>query len=221
MILSLKHPLILASASPRRLDLLAQMGIVPTQIIPADIDETPRKHERPTAYAQRVAREKCEAVASALTEGRARTSEARTPRSDGPNTKQKNSGGESPSFIVLSADTVVHMGLRILPKAESEEQARLCLKLMSGRRHRVTTAICINVGGQWRERAVTSTVSFKRLSDQEINAYIATREWQGKAGGYALQGAAGAFIRYMSGSPSAIIGLPLHETYQLLMPESR
>lgn len=182
--------LILASASPRRLELLKQLGIVPAAVMPADIDETPKKDELPLPYAQRVAREKCEAIAA-----------------------------HKPDSIILSADTVVHMGRRILPKAESEADARLCLGLMSGRRHRVTTALCVQWPGQrLRQRAVTSTVSFKRLTGAEIDAYIATGEWRGKAGGYALQGAAGAFIRAMSGSPSAIIGLPLHETYQLLKP---
>ncbi|MBI1275445.1 septum formation protein Maf [bacterium] len=188
MLPPLAGSLILASASPRRLELLKQLGIVPAAVMPADIDETPKKDELPVPYAVRVAREKCEAIAT-----------------------------RRPDAVILSADTVVHMGRRILPKAETEADARLCLELMSGRRHRVTTAMCVQwPGRKLRQRTVTSIVSFKRLTKQEIEAYIATGEWQGKAGGYALQGAAGAFIRSMSGSPSAIIGLPLHEAYQLL-----
>ena len=181
-------PLVLASASPRRVDLLCQIGIVPAAIVPADIDETPFDRELPAPHAARLARAKAAAIAPA------------------------HAGS-----IVLAADTVVACGRRILPKAETESQARDCLALLSGRRHRVIGGVCaVMPDGRIRERQVVSTVTFKRLSDAEIESYIASGEWQGKAGGYAIQGRAAALIRFVSGSYSNIVGLPLHEVAQML-----
>ena len=180
--------LILASASPRRLDLLAQVGLTPDAVDPADVDETPRKGERPEAHAARLAAEKAAAVAK-----------------------------RHPGAIVLGADTVVAAGRRILPKAEDEGVARTCLALLSGRRHKVHCAVTvIDAVGLARHRLSTSIVAFKPLSAAEIDAYLAGGEWRGKAGGYALQGAAAALIRFVQGSPSGVIGLPLFETRALL-----
>ena len=178
--------LILASASPRRRELLARLGIVPCAIAAADIDETPRKAELPRDYAARMAREKAFAVA----------------------------GGEA---HVLAGDTVVALGRRILPKAEDEQTARTCLKLMSGRRHRVLSAIALKApDGTLRERISETIVRFKPLSPAEFDAYIAGGEWAGKAGGYAIQGSAEALIAWISGSHSGVVGLPLFETRTLL-----
>jgi septum formation protein len=180
--------LILASASPRRLELLKQVGITPDKIVPADIDETPHKNEIPSAYARRIASSKALKVAE-LHKGN----------------------------VILAADTVVGVGRRILPKTETESEARGCLELMSGRRHRVLTAISIiNKDGKQKTKLVTSAVRFKRLSEPEIAAYIKSGEWKGKAGGYAIQGHAAALIPFISGSYSNIVGLPLHETLAML-----
>lgn len=180
--------LILASASPRRHDLLAQIGIAPDAIDPADIDETARKAELPAVYAARIAAEKAVVVAA-----------------------------RHPGAAILSGDTVVAVGRRILPKAEDEATARTCLTLLSGRRHRVLSAVTlIDATGTARHRLSTSIVLFKPLHPDEIDAYAATGEWHGKAGGYAIQGRAAALIRWMSGSPSGIVGLPLYETRGLL-----
>ena len=181
-------PLILASASPRRLDLLAQLGIEPDAIDPAHIDETPRKGELPARYAARMAAEKAAAIAA-----------------------------RHPGAHVLGGDTVVVCGRRILPKAEDEATARDCLMLLSGRRHRVLSAITlIDPDGKGRHRLSESLVIFKRLHPHEIEIYLATGEWHGKAGGYAIQGSAAGLIRTMQGSPSGIIGMPLYETRALL-----
>ena len=181
-------PLVLASASPRRLELLRQVGLVPDCIDPADIDETPRHGELPSAHAMRLAQEKAQAV---------------IPR--------------HPGAYVLAADTVVACGRRILPKTEDEASARRCLELLSGRRHRVHGGVTV-VGpdGRLVSRPVDSQVAFKRLSEAEIWAYLRTCEWRGKAGGYAIQGRAAALIRWVSGSYSNVVGLPLFETVQLL-----
>jgi septum formation protein len=185
--------LILASASPRRRELLAQIGVVPDAVDPADIDETPRRGERPASYAARVAAEKAVAVAA-----------------------------RHPGALILSGDTVVALGRRILPKAEDEPTARACLTLLSGRRHRVLSAITlIDAEGRARHRLSTSIVTVKRLEPQEIDAYLASGEWHGKAGGYAIQGRAAALIRAVRGSPSGIVGLPLHETAMLLRAAGR
>ncbi len=180
--------LILASASPRRLDLLRQIGIEPDLVDPAEIDETPRKAEPPGKHALRLALEKAQAVA-----------------------------GRHPAALILAADTVVACGTRILPKTEDEASARHCLDLISGRRHRVFGGIAlIAPDGRAVSRLAESTVIFKRLSKSEIDAYIASGEWDGKAGGYAIQGRAAALIRYISGSYSNIVGLSLHDVQQLL-----
>lgn len=179
--------LILASASPRRLELLARLGVTPEGIVSADIDETPRKGELPRDYARRVAREKALAV-------------------DG--------GGAH----VLAGDTVVALGRRILPKAEDEATARTCLSLLSGRRHRVFSAVALkSPDGTLRERLSETIVRFKPLSAAEIDAYVAGGEWRGKAGGYAIQGSAEGLIAWISGSHSGVVGLPLFETRTLLL----
>jgi len=178
--------LVLASASPRRAALLAQIGLRPDAILPAEIDETPRREENPRLYAQRMAREKCASI-------------------------------EEPDNFVIAADTVVAVGRRILPKTETEAQARTCLTLLSGRRHRVLTCVVVRApDGRMAERVNETAVTFHRLSPGQIDAYLASGEWQGKAGGYAVQGRAAAHIRFLSGSYSAVVGLPLFETTQLL-----
>ena len=180
--------LILASASPRRLALLAQIGIVPDAVRAADLDEAPLKLELPRVHAVRLAREKAEAVAAL-----------------------------EPRVFVLAADTVVAAGRRILPKAETNADVRHCLDILSGRAHRVYTAIClIDPAGGLRERVSETRVSFKRLSDAELDAYVAGGEGQGKAGGYAIQGSAAAFVRLLNGSYSGVVGLPLFEVGTLL-----
>ena len=181
--------LILASASPRRLDLLARIGVVPDAVVPAEIDETPGKGELPVQYAQRIAREKAVAVHAA-----------------------------EAGAIILAADTVVAAGRRILPKTEDEEEARETLALLSGRRHRVHTAVTVIGGdGTQRHRLSTTIVAFKRFSDAELSLYIASGEWRGKAGAYAIQGRAEALVRQISGSHSGVVGLPLFETRALLL----
>jgi septum formation protein len=178
--------LILASASPRRRELLGRLGIVPDAILAADIDETPDRAEVPRAYARRMAREKALAVA----------------------------GGEA---HVLAGDTVVAVGRRILPKAEDQATARACLTLLSGRRHHVLSAIAIKApDGTIRERLSDTVVRFKALSLQEIDDYVAGQEWDGKAGGYAIQGRAEGLIAAISGSHSGVVGLPLFEARALL-----
>ena len=178
--------LILASASPRRRELLARLGVEPARIGGADIDETPLKGEIPRDYARRMAREKAQAAADA----------------DG---------------FVLAGDTVVALGRRILPKAEDEATARRCLGLLSGRRHRVLSAIALlGPDGTLREQLSETVVIFKRLSAEETEAYIASGEWHGKAGGYAIQGSAEGLISRIQGSHSGVVGLPLFETRALL-----
>jgi len=178
--------LVLASASPRRRELLARLGLTPAAINPADIDETPHKGELPRDYAKRMAREKAQAAASG----------------DG---------------HVLAGDTVVAAGRRILPKAEDEATARKCLELLSGRRHRVLSAIALRApDGAIRERLSETVVMFKRLSSAEIDAYLVSGEWEGKAGGYAIQGIAEGLISRIQGSHSGVVGLPLYETRTLL-----
>lgn len=180
--------LILASASPRRLDLLRQVGLVPAAVDPAAIDEAPLKAELPHLYASRIAAAKAAAVA---------------PR--------------HPGAFVLAADTVVAVGRRILPKAETAAEARACLALLSGRRHRVLGAVALLApDGRLRQRLVVTQVAVKRLSAAEIEAYLLGGEWQGKAGGYAIQGAAAAFIPWINGSYPNVVGLPLAETLALL-----
>lgn len=179
--------LILASASPRRRDLLAQIGVTPDLVRPADIDETPNQAERPRDYAQRMAHEKALAIVP------------------------------EPGAMILSGDTVVAAGRRILPKAEDERVARECLELLSGRRHTVFSAVALRMpDGEIRAKLSESAVRFKRLSAAEIDAYLESGEWHGKAGGYAVQGIAAGLIAWMQGSYSGIVGLPLYETRVLL-----
>lgn len=186
--------LILASASPRRLALLNQIGIEPEHLVPAHIDETPEKGELPRKLAERLALEKAEAT-------RRRCQET----------------GLAPQAMVLAADTVVAVGKRILPKAETMEEASACLRLLSGRGHRVYTGVCLLLpNGNARRRLVETRIRFKRLSAKEIEAYLASAEWRDKAGGYAIQGIAGAFVIKLVGSYSGVVGLPLTETVALL-----
>jgi septum formation protein len=180
--------LILASASPRRLDLLRQIGIEPDLVVPADIDEAPLKAETPDKHALRLAIQKARAVAVL-----------------------------HPDACILAADTVVGCGRRILPKAEDAATAARCLALISGRRHRVLGGIAlIAPDGRMATRLVESAVIFKRLSDTETASYLASGEWHGKAGGYAIQGRAAAYVRFISGSYSNIVGLSLYDVHQLL-----
>lgn len=180
--------LILASRSPRRVELLAQVGIFPDAIVPADIDESPARGELPVGHAERLARVKAEAVVPYHSDA-----------------------------FVLAADTVVACGRRILPKPEKVEEARACLDLLSGRRHRVHGGLCVVApGGEVRLRVVTTAVVFKRLSTAEIDSYLASGEWQGKAGGYGIQGRAAIFVRELIGSYSNVVGLPLYECWHLL-----
>ncbi len=180
--------LILASASPRRAELIRRLGIEPSAIDPADIDETPGRDEQPARYAARMAAEKAALVAT------------------------RHAGA-----CVLGADTVVAAGRRILPKTETADEARACLRLLSGRRHRVHSAVTLIDGsGKVRHRMSTSIVKFKRLTEAEIQAYLSGGEWQGKAGGYAIQGYAESWVGMLSGSHSGVMGLPLFETRALL-----
>ena len=180
--------LVLASASPRRLDLLARLGLVPDAVDPADLDEAVQPGEQPRPHAERLAREKAALVAS-----------------------------RHPGAIVLAADTVVAAGRRILPKAEDETTARTCLALLSGRRHRVLTAVAlVDADGRLRERLSESIVTFQRLQPADVDWLIGRGDWQGKAGGYAIQSQLAGWIPQVRGSYSAIMGLPLFETAQLL-----
>ena len=180
---------ILASASPRRRELLARLGIEPTRIVCCDLDETPHPGELPRAHAVRLALGKARAAAAL-----------------------------APGAVVLAGDTVVGVGRRILPKAEDEATARACLSLLSGRRHRVFSAVALAApDGTVREALSETALRFKRLSTSETDAYIAGGEWHGKAGGYAIQGAAEAFCLWLAGSHSGVVGLPLYETRKLLI----
>ena len=181
--------IVLASASPRRRDLLAQIGIVPVRVIATDIDESERRGERAMDYARRMAVGKASAVVASL----------------------------SASEAVIAGDTVVVRGRTILPKAENEDDARRCLAMLSGRRHRVLGGIALGLpGGNIVSRVVASSVIMKRLEAREVDAYIATGDWEGKAGGYAIQGPAAAFIRHVEGSYSNIVGLSLYDVAAML-----
>lgn len=189
--------LVLASGSPRRLALLNQAGIEPDALRPADVDETPVKGELPRACANRLARVKAEAALKAV-------------RLD----------DELRGAFIVSADTVVAVGRRILPKAEIVDEAVHCLRLLSGRNHRVYTAICLVTPKEnFRQRLVETRVRFRRLTAEDIDAYIGSGEWRGKAGGYAVQGIAGSFVVKLVGSYTNVVGLPLHETASLLSGE--
>ena len=181
-------PLVLASASPRRLDLLRQVGIEPGRTLATDIDETWPKGETPRLHAVRLAGEKAAAGVAA-----------------------------APDAFVLAADTVVAVGRRVLPKTDREDEARACLTLLSGRAHKVLTAVAVVApDGRTGSRLVETRVRFKRLTDQEVGAYLESGEWRGKAGGYGVQGRAGAFVTELQGSYTAVVGLPLYETLGLL-----
>lgn len=186
--------LVLASASPRRLALLDQAGIKADSLLPTDIDETPKKNERPRDLARRLAREKAEAALVVT--------------------------GNQPELTgayIIAADTVVALGRRVLPKPEIVDEAAECLRLLSGRAHRVYTGVTlVTPKGAFRERLVETRIRFKRLSSEDIESYLASGEWRGKAGGYAAQGIAGSFIVKLVGSHSAVVGLPLYETLSLL-----
>jgi septum formation protein len=183
-----RPPLVLASASPRRRELLAQIGWPPDIVDAADLDETPGKRELPAALALRLALAKLDAVSSRHVDR-----------------------------FVIAADTVVGLGRRVLPKAETEAEARDCLARLAGRRHRVLGGIAVRApDGTLRSRVVTTTVQMKRLSAQDVEAYIASGEWQGKAGGYAVQGRAAAFVTQIRGSYSNVVGLALAETHAIL-----
>jgi len=204
--------LILGSASPRRLDLLARIGVAPDAVRAAGIDEAPLKGELPHAYVDRMAREKAEAIDAAIRSPSPRWGEGRTSPAAGADDR----GGGGEPTLILTADTEVSVGRRILGKPEAEAEAVQFLLLLSGRRHRVATALCLKLGEKLWQRRVETRVKFKRLSDTEISAYIRSGEWRGKAGGYAIQGLAAAFIPEIQGSYTNVVGLPLCETAALL-----
>ncbi|MBS3648467.1 Maf-like protein [Pseudaminobacter sp. 19-2017] len=192
--MSALQKLVLASGSPRRIELLQQAGIEPDRIFPADVDETPLRAEHPRSLAKRLAREKAEKARNAL---------SAEPGFDG--------------AFILAADTVVAVGRRILPKAELSDEAADCLRLLSGRTHRVYSGVClITPGDKVRLRLVETRVRFKRLSREELEAYLSSGEWHGKAGAYAVQGLAGSFVVKLVGSYTNVVGLPLYETLGLL-----
>ena len=191
---ALRPRLVLASASARRLELLQQIGIAPDAMLPADVDETPKKNELPRTLAQRLAIDKAQAAR-----------------------KIAAAREELEGAFVLAADTVVAVGRRILPKCELMEEAGDCLRLLSGRQHRVFTGlVVVTPRGAERKRIVETRVRFKRLSGAEIESYLSSGEWKGKAGGYAIQGLAGAFVVKLVGSYSSVVGLPLYEAQALL-----
>lgn len=194
---SRRPKLVLASGSPRRLALLEQAGVEPDYLKPTDIDETPKKGEIPRTLALRLARAKAEAAHLGA---------------------QRDA--ELAGAYILAADTVVALGRRVLVKPEFVDEAAACLRLLSGRSHRVYSAVCLATpAGAFRSRLAQTRVRFKRLSRAEIDAYLATGEWRGKAGGYAIQGIAGAFVVKLTGSYSGVVGLPLYETMRLLEGE--
>jgi septum formation protein len=195
--MSALQKLVLASGSPRRVELLNQAGIEPDSLLPAHIDETPNRAEHPRSLAKRLSLEKAQKSAAMLVEL-----------------------GEPSKCYILAADTVVSVGRRILPKAEALDEANYCLRLLSGRSHHVYTGLClITPAGKVRQKLVETRVRFKRLSSIELESYLASGEWRGKAGGYAIQGLAGTFIVKLVGSYSNVVGLPLYETTSLLTGE--
>lgn len=192
-----RNKLILASGSPRRLQLLAQIGVEPDEIIPTDIDETPKKGEMPRNLAVRLARQKAEAAK-----------------------KIADKDDALKDAHILAADTAVAVGRRVLPQAETLEEAEECLRLLSGKGHRVYTGVAlITPAGKLRQRLVETRVRFKRLSDEDREFYVGSGEWRSKAGGYAIQGIAGSFVTRLIGSYSNVVGLPLAETTALLIGE--
>jgi septum formation protein len=189
--------LVLASGSPRRLALLNQAGIEPDSLQPAEIDEIPVKGELPRALANRLAREKAQVALASI-------------RID----------DELRGSYIIAADTVVAVGRRVMPKADMLEDAAACLRMLSGRNHRVYTGICLVTPKEaFRQRLVETRVRFKRLSNEDLEGYLASGEWRGKAGGYAIQGLAGTFVVKMVGSYTNVVGLPLYETMSLLLGE--
>jgi septum formation protein len=195
--MSVSQKLVLASGSPRRIELLQQAGIEPHHLFPAEIDERPLKAEHPRSLAKRLALAKAQKAFAAL-----------------------QAEPDLSGSYILAADTVVAVGRRILPKAEIIEDAQNCLGLLSGRSHRVYTGIClVTPAGKFRQKLVDSRVRFKRLSREDIDSYIASGEWRGKAGGYAIQGLAGTFVVKLVGSYTNVVGLPLYETTTLLAGE--
>ncbi|MGH8010845.1 MAG: Maf-like protein, partial [Candidatus Binatia bacterium] len=189
-----QHKLVLASGSPRRIELLGQAGIEPDHIHPADIDETPQRAEHPRSLARRLSREKARKAQEQL----------------------KDDANFAGAFM-LAADTVVAVGRRILPKTESADEARECLRLLSGRSHKVFTGVSLVLpNGNLRQTLVETRLRFERLSRQQIDAYLSSGEWRGKAGGYAIQGLAGSFVVKLVGSYTNVVGLPLQETISLL-----
>ena len=195
--MSVLQKLVLASGSPRRIELLQQAGIEPTRLFPADIDETPLRAEHPRSLAKRLSRGKAEKAFEGL-----------------------KTDPEGAGSFILAADTVVAVGRRILPKAELIDEASNCLRLLSGRSHRVYSGIClVTPAGKVRQKLVETRVRFKRLSREDLESYLASGEWRGKAGGYAIQGLAGTFIVKLVGSYTNVVGLPLYETVGLLTGE--
>lgn len=195
--MSALQKLVLASGSPRRVELLNQAGIDLDILLPAHIDETPLRAEHPRSLAKRLSREKAEKAVALLA-----------------------AQGETGKAYILAADTVVSVGRRILPKAEALDEANYCLRLLSGRSHHVYTGLClITPGEKVRQKLVETRVRFKRLSSMELESYLASGEWRGKAGGYAIQGLAGTFVVKLVGSYSNVVGLPLYETTSLLIGE--
>ncbi|WP_062228185.1 Maf-like protein [Aureimonas frigidaquae] len=189
--------LVLASASPRRLELLQQVGIEPERLLPTDMDETPERSEHPRSLAKRLSKAKAQSASDIL----------------------KREGQADDSYV-LAADTVVCVGRQIIPKAELIEDAHANLRILSGRTHRVYTGIClITPGGKLRQRLVETRVRFKRLTRDDMDRYLASGEWRGKAGGYAIQGRAGGFVLRLVGSYTNVVGLPLYETLALLEGE--
>ncbi len=189
-----RPPLVLASGSPRRLALLQQAGIEPDALLPADVDETPLRAESPRNLVKRLARAKAEVARQAA-----------------------RNRDELKSAFIVSADTVVSVGRRILPKAEVVDEAAACLRMLSGRTHRVYTGLCVITPKDGvRERLVETRLRFKRLSRDDMESYLASGEWRGKAGGYAIQGLAGSFVVKLVGSYTSVVGLPLHETVAIL-----
>ena len=192
--MSVFQKLVLASGSPRRIELLQQAGIEPDRILPTDVDDTPQRAEHPRSLAKRLSREKAEKAHATLRE----------------------ETGDEPPFV-LAADTVVSVGRRILPKADLIDEASNCLRLLSGRSHRVFTGLCmVTPSGKFRQSVVETRVRFKRLSREELESYLGSGEWRGKAGGYAIQGLAGTFVVKLVGSYTNVVGLPLYETVNLL-----
>ena len=193
--MSVLQKLVLASGSPRRIELLQQAGIEPDRIFPADVDETPLRAEHPRSLAKRLSRAKADKALESL--------------------------GKEPGWeggYILAADTVVAVGRRILPKAELVDEASNCLRLLSGRSHRVYSGVClITPAGKVRQKLVETRVRFKRLSREELESYLASGQWRGKAGGYAVQGLAGSFVVKLVGSYTNVVGLPLYETVNLLV----